>query len=43
MKKIELKHTPRPQQIEILDFVKKSISDEHKFMTIDAPTGTGKS
>jgi Rad3-related DNA helicase len=43
MKDIRLKHDPRPQQVEILDFVKESIADEKKFMMIDAPTGTGKS
>jgi ATP-dependent DNA helicase DinG len=43
MKDIKLKHDPRPQQFEILDFVKESIKDEKKFMMIDAPTGTGKS
>ncbi len=44
MKKIELKYSPRPQQIEILDFVKDSIiSQDKKFTIIDAPTGVGKS
>lgn len=40
MKQIKLKYKPRPQQIEILDFVKDSIQNkEKKFMMIDAPTG----
>ena len=44
MKKINLKYDPRPQQVEILDFVKRSIeSEDKKFMMIDAPTGVGKS
>ena len=44
MKKINLKYDPRPQQNEILDFVKESIlTEESKFMMLDAPTGIGKS
>lgn len=44
MKKINLKYDPRPQQVEILDFVKNSIESENKkFMMVDAPTGVGKS
>ena len=44
MKKINLKYDPRPQQLEILDFVKNSIESENKkFMMVDAPTGVGKS
>ena len=44
MKKIKLDFEPRPQQLEILDFVKQSIEeDEKKFIMIDAPTGVGKS
>jgi Rad3-related DNA helicase len=44
LKKINLKYDPRPQQVEILDFVKRSIeSEDKKFMMIDAPTGVGKS
>lgn len=43
MKQIKLRYDPRPQQIEILDFVKKSIDNDKKFMMIDAPTGVGKS
>jgi Rad3-related DNA helicase len=43
MKAIKLKYEPRPQQVEILDFVKKSIDSDKKFMMIDAPTGVGKS
>jgi len=38
--KIKLKYDPRPQQVEILDFVKDSIQNQDKkFMMIDAPTG----
>lgn len=41
---LKLKYDPRPQQIEILDFVKESIEvKDKKFMMIDAPTGVGKS
>jgi len=43
MKDIKLEFEPRPQQTEILEFVKKSIDSEHKFSIIDAPTGVGKS
>ena len=43
MRDIKLDHDPRPQQIEILDFVKDSIDKDKKFMMIDAPTGVGKS
>jgi len=43
MSKIELKYEPRPQQQQILDFVKNSIASGKKFMMIDAPTGVGKS
>ena len=43
MSKIELKYEPRPQQQQILDFVKNSIGGGKKFMMIDAPTGVGKS
>lgn len=43
MKNIKLKYDPRPQQVEILDFVKRSIESDKKFMMIDAPTGVGKS
>lgn len=44
MSGITLKYDPRPQQVEILDFVKDSIeSKDKKFMMIDAPTGVGKS
>ena len=44
MKKIKLDFEPRPQQLEILNFVKQSIEeDEKKFIMIDAPTGVGKS
>jgi ATP-dependent DNA helicase DinG len=43
MKKIKLKYEPRPQQIEILEFVKTSIESDTKFVMIDAPTGVGKS
>jgi len=42
--KIKLEYDPRPQQVEILDFVKDSIQNQDKkFMMIDAPTGVGKS
>jgi ATP-dependent DNA helicase DinG len=43
MKDIPLDFDPRPQQIEILDFVKSSIDSGKKFIMIDAPTGVGKS
>ena len=43
MRDIILKYDPRPQQVEILDFVKDSIDKDIKFMMIDAPTGSGKS
>lgn len=43
MKNIKLKYDPRPQQVEILEFVKDSIDKDNKFMMIDAPTGVGKS
>ena len=44
VKKIKLEYDPRPQQVEILDFVKDSIQNQdRKFMMIDAPTGVGKS
>jgi len=34
---------PRPQQIEILNFTKRSINNGKKFILINAPTGSGKS
>ena len=40
---IDLKFSPRPQQTEILEFVKSSIGAGRKFMMVDAPTGVGKS
>jgi len=43
MKNIKLEHKPRQQQVEMLNFVKESIDLDKKFITIDAPTGTGKS
>lgn len=44
MNKIKLEYDPRPQQVEILDFVKDSIQNQDKkFVMIDAPTGVGKS
>lgn len=43
MAEIQLEFTPRPQQEEILSFVKESIAQSKKFMMIDAPTGVGKS
>jgi len=39
MKEFPLRFSPRPQQVEILDFVKDSIDAEKKFIMIDAPTG----
>lgn len=41
--KIRVDKTPRPQQIELLEFTKKSILSNKKFTYIDAPTGSGKS
>jgi Rad3-related DNA helicase len=44
MRDIKLEYDPRPQQIEILDFVKDTIQNKKKkFMIIDSPVGTGKS
>ena len=43
MAEIKLEYTPRPQQEEILDFVKESIESKKKFIIVDAPTGVGKS
>jgi Rad3-related DNA helicase len=43
MSDIPLEFSPRPQQIQILDFVKSSIKDGKKFIMVDAPTGVGKS
>ena len=37
-----LKLIPRPQQIESLNFVKKSINTGNKFMLLNMPTGLGK-
>jgi Rad3-related DNA helicase len=39
MSKITLDFSPRPQQVQILDFVKSSIKEGKKFIMIDAPTG----
>jgi superfamily II DNA or RNA helicase len=39
MPEIKLEYTPRPQQDEILDFVKTSVGADKKFIMIDAPTG----
>ena len=39
MAEIKLEFTPRPQQEEILQFTKDSISSGKKFIMIDAPTG----
>jgi hypothetical protein len=39
MTEIPLEFSPRPQQVEILDFVKSSISEGKKFIMVDAPTG----
>lgn len=36
---ITLDFEPRPQQTQILDFVKSSIADGKKFIMVDAPTG----
>jgi len=43
MSDIPLDFSPRPQQIQMLDFVKSSIKDGKKFIMIDAPVGSGKS
>lgn len=43
MSDIPLEFEPRAQQVQILDFVKSSISDGKKFIMVDAPTGVGKS
>ena len=43
MSEISLNFEPRPQQTQILDFVKDSIDQDKKFIMIDAPTGVGKS
>ncbi len=43
MSDIPLEFSPRPQQVQILDFVKSSIKDGKKFIMVDAPTGVGKS
>lgn len=39
MSDIPLEFEPRAQQVQILDFVKSSISDGKKFIMVDAPTG----
>lgn len=39
IKKIKIDKTPRPQQIELLDFTKQSILDNNKYIMIDAPVG----
>lgn len=43
MAEIKLEFSPRPQQQEILSFVKDSIAEDKKFIMVDAPTGVGKS
>jgi len=43
MAEIKLEFAPRPQQEEILTFVKESIKADKKFIMVDAPTGVGKS
>ena len=43
MSDIPLEFSPRPQQVQLLDFVKSSIADGKKFIMVDAPTGVGKS
>ena len=40
---IRVDKIPRPQQIELLDFTKKSILSNKKYIMIDAPVGSGKS
>jgi len=40
---IELNFSPREQQSQILEFVKKEVESGKKFIIIDAPTGVGKS
>jgi len=40
---IDLNFSPRPQQTEMLEFVKSSINLGKKFIMIEAPTGVGKS
>jgi len=39
--KSDLKHTPRKEQIEALDFIKQNI--DNKFILLDLPVGVGKS
>ena len=43
MSVLPLKYTPRHQQSEILNFFKKSVANNKKFILLDAPTGSGKS
>lgn len=43
LSQLKLDKTPRPQQIELLEFVKQSIGNNKKYCMIDAPTGIGKS
>lgn len=40
---ITLDKTPRPAQIELLEFTKKCVLDNKKFILMDAPVGIGKS
>lgn len=41
--KLKIDKTPRPAQIDLLDFTKKSILSNKKYIMIDAPVGIGKS
>ncbi len=43
MGNVNLKYKPRKEQLEILDFFSDSVKSGKKFITIDAPTGIGKS
>lgn len=38
-----LKYKPRKEQIQMLEFAKKSINNGNKFILLDSPTGVGKS
>lgn len=39
----ELKYTPRQEQIDTVNFIKKSINSGNKYILCDIPTGVGKS
>lgn len=43
LKNIKLDKTPRPEQLQLLDFTKNAILGNKKYMVIDAPVGVGKS